>query len=93
MTAWAAVVFTRYMMLALLNRMQTDDRTVGQLFYHVCEELADITLVEAYYLLMEAFAEYTSKKLLLTEEQMKSMLESFMAVMPESLKQKLILCA
>ena len=83
MTAWTAIVFTRYMILALLNRMYSDDRTIGELFYHVCEELADITWLESYCLLMAAFFELVSEKLLLTENQMKAMLEGFMRVFPE----------
>jgi len=85
MTAWTAIVFTRYMMLALLSRMYSDDRTVGELFYCVCEELADITWLESYCLLIEAFAKYVSEKLLLTEEQMKTMFEGFIAIFPELL--------
>ena len=80
MTAWTAIVFTRYVMLTLLNRMYSDDRTVGELFYRVCEELADITWQESYCLLIEAFVKYVSEKLLLTEEQMKIMFKDFMRI-------------
>jgi hypothetical protein len=33
MTAWVAIVFTRYMLLAYLNRNEIDDMTSGALFY------------------------------------------------------------
>ena len=52
MSAWVSVVFARYVMLAYLNRLDVDERTTGELFYSVCDELADITLLEAFELLM-----------------------------------------
>ena len=42
MSAWVSVVFARYVMLAYLNRLDVDERTAGELFYSVCDELADI---------------------------------------------------
>jgi IS4 transposase len=51
MTAWVAIVFTRYMMLTLENRIQKDDRSLGELFFHNCAELSDITKIEALRLL------------------------------------------
>ena len=33
MTAHVAIVFTRYMMLAIEQRQNTDMRTIGELFY------------------------------------------------------------
>lgn len=42
MTAYIAVVFARYVMLALENRLQRDERAFGSLFFAVCDELSDI---------------------------------------------------
>lgn len=92
MTAWVAIVFARYMMLAYLNRVETDDRTAGELFYHVCGELADISLLEAFHLLMKFFAEYAAEKFQLMNEELEAMLDAFVAMLPASLRKRLLLC-
>ena len=52
LVAHTTIVFMRYMFLAYQNRTQTDDRTFGELFYACCEEVADISFVEALYRIM-----------------------------------------
>ena len=39
----------RYMFLAYQCRMETDRRSFGDLFYACCEEVADISFMEALY--------------------------------------------
>ena len=92
MTAWVAIVFARYMMLAWLNRVETDDRTTGELFYHACDELADITLLEAFQLLMKFFAEYVAGKFQLAEEDLQVILDAFVEMLPAPLRKRLLLC-
>jgi len=41
------IVMTRYIFLAIEQRMHEDPRTIGSLFYACCEEMKDLTLVEA----------------------------------------------
>ena len=45
--AHTTIVFMRYMFLAYQCRMETDHRTFGDLFYACCDEVADITFLEA----------------------------------------------
>ena len=47
--AHTSIVFMRYMFLAYQCRMQTDQRTFGDLFYACCDEMADISFIEALY--------------------------------------------
>lgn len=47
-----SIVFMRYMFLAYQNRIETDDRTFGELFYACCQEVSDISFVEALYRIM-----------------------------------------
>jgi len=47
--AHTTIVFTRYMFLAYRCRMETDHRTFGDLFYACCDELSDISFIEALY--------------------------------------------
>jgi len=45
--AHTTIVFMRYMFLSYQCRMETDHRTFGDLFYACCDEVADITFLEA----------------------------------------------
>lgn len=47
--AHTTIVFMRYMFLAYQCRMETDHRTFGDLFYACCDEVADISFMEALY--------------------------------------------
>jgi len=58
MVAHTTIVFIRYIMLALESRNGEDPRTIGNLFYICCDELQDISLVDALqriFSLMERF--------------------------------------
>ena len=52
LVAHTTIVFMRYMFLAYQNRIETDDRTFGELFYACCQEVSDISFVEALYRMM-----------------------------------------
>jgi hypothetical protein len=52
LVAHTSIVFMRYMFLAYQNRIETDNRTFGELFYACCEEISDISFVEALYRIM-----------------------------------------
>ena len=90
MTAWVAIVFTRYMLLAYLNRLETDDRATGELFERVCEELADITYVEALQLMLKTIADTLQEEFCLPEDELCSMLNAFVAVLPATLRKRLL---
>jgi len=45
--AHTSFVFMRYMFLAYQCRIQTDHRSFGDLFYACCEEVSDISFIEA----------------------------------------------
>lgn len=47
-TAHVAIVFLRYMLLAVEARLEQDPRTVGPLFCLICDEIADSTFVETF---------------------------------------------
>jgi hypothetical protein len=48
----ATVVMIRYMFLSFRQRLYSDQRTVGSLFHACCEEVGDLTLLEAMQRLM-----------------------------------------
>ena len=62
LTAHVAIVFTRYMLLAMEQRQNEDQRTLGELFFFLVDEMADITFSRSLCILMDAyFTEYESK--------------------------------
>ena len=93
MTAYVAIVFARYMMLAIENRTRRDDKTFGELYCLVSNELSDITWIEAFRLLMEVFMTAICDKLSLTDKELDVLLETFIEALPEMLKRKLLKCA
>ena len=55
LTAHVAIVFARYLMIALEQRRNEDDRSLGEIFYFFTDELADITFAESFRIILEAF--------------------------------------
>ena len=45
--AHTSIVFMRYMFLAYQNRICKDHRTIGELFYACCDEIKDISFIQA----------------------------------------------
>ena len=50
--AHTSIVFMRYMFLAYQYRITADHRTFGELFYACCDEIRDISFMEALYRLL-----------------------------------------
>lgn len=92
MTAHTAVVFTRYMMLSVENRKESDIRTLGETFYFFADELSDITWIQAFHMIMKIFMNTISDKLSLTSEELDKLLDAFLAALPKELKGSLRLC-
>ncbi len=55
--AHTTIVFMRYMFLAYQCRMETDQRSFGDLFYACCEEVADISFMQALYRILTLAAD------------------------------------
>ena len=80
--AQTAIVYLRYIMLACEARATTDPRTCGELFYLVCDELKDMTFLEALMILLNAFLVETRNELVLTEQQIETMFYIFVNKIP-----------
>ena len=93
MTAHTAVVFTRYMMLSVENRKESDIRTLGETFYFFSDELSDITWIQAFHKIMQIFMNTLSDKLSLSSEELDKLLDAFILALPKELKGSLRLCA
>ncbi len=88
-TAHTAVVFARYMMLAVENRESEDPRTLGELFAYYIDEIADITFIQAFQLIMEVFSNMMTEKFELSEEEISSMIDDFISVLTPSMQRQL----
>ncbi|MCD8214213.1 MAG: transposase [Clostridiales bacterium] len=51
------IVFTRYILLEWLRRNENDEKTYGELFFRLCEDIQDIDLTTALHSLMTLFTE------------------------------------
>jgi hypothetical protein len=77
----ASLVMLRYTMLSYENRMSRDDRTHGELFRYLCEELADLTFTEAMRLLF-SLLKTAASKMALTVEKLEELFAQFMTDLP-----------
>ena len=79
LVAHTTIVFTRYIWLALAQRMNNDPRTLGTLFHAECDELRQVTFMEALTLLLRQLEQLIKAFAELITTPIKEMLEEFMA--------------
>ena len=89
LTAHVAIVFTRYLMIALEQRKSEDDRSLGEIFFFFTDELADITFGESFGIIITAMMDSICAIFQPTEEQMELFIEMFMGRLPEYLRRSL----
>lgn len=92
MTAHVAIVFTRYMMLAVEQRERVDERSLGELFFISTEELADITLTAAIELIILEFVKQLEQSDIMDSSKLEAMVADFMASLPHQIKQVNSVC-
>ena len=93
MTAYVAIVMARYMMLAVEQRMNTDERSFGELFALTAEEMPDIRFVEALELLrsrMDAIIEEYPEA---EEALVRKMRDAFLETLSQVFRDRLAKCA
>lgn len=91
-TASASLVFIRYMILAMEVRRNTDERTIGELFYIMCDELEDIKLMHALALLLELLCQAVDT-LSLSSKTIEKLKCAFLESLPLNLRGRLPLSA
>lgn len=89
LTAHTAIVFTRYMLLALEQRGNEDLRTLGEIFYYLVNEIADTTFAHTMQILMQAMVASMQEFLKLTEDQIASFMADFASRLPKYLQKAL----
>lgn len=93
LVAHTSIVFARYIMLALARRTSNDPRTLGSLFHAGCDELRQVSFVEALQLLMNLLEQMIKSFADKMVAPIKAMLEAFMEGIPGLLRRSLLLPA
>ncbi|CCK83323.1 Transposase [Lactobacillus equicursoris 66c] len=89
LTAHTAFVFLRYMFISVSKRDDEDDRTIGELFYYMINELADITFHHSLQILVEVMFESVKEIFQPTEEQMERFTSAFISRLPKYMQEAL----
>lgn len=89
LTAHVAIVFTRYLMIAMEQRRNEDDRSLGEIFFFCTDELADITFRESFRIILTAMINSIYAIFQPTEEQMDLFIEMFFSRLPEYMRRSL----
>lgn len=89
LTAHTAIVFTRYLMIAMEQRRGEDNRTLGEIFFFFTDELADITFLESFQIILTAMIDSICAIFQPTKEQSDMFIEMFIGRLPEYLRKYL----
>lgn len=93
LTAHTSIVFARYMMLALEQRHNTDERSLGELFYLTIDELEDLHYLDALAALLSLLMDCAKEAEILDEAQINQLLDLFVAKLPNLWRKCLKQCA
>jgi hypothetical protein len=93
MLAHTTIVFMRYAMLALESRNSNDLRTIGDLFFYMCDEVEDIKFSASLMLMIELLRSILNENPIISEEVAHQIMDAFIQALPEVWTQKLKLSA
>ena len=93
LTAHVAIVFTRYLMIAIEQRRSEDNRTLGEIFFFFTDELTDITFGESFQIIITAMIDSVCAIFQPTEEQLALFIEMFVGRLPDYIRNSLIKAA
>lgn len=83
LTAHCAIVFVRYLLLAMEQRKNEDQRTLGEIFFFFVDEMADITLLHSYYIIVEAMLASLQELFRLRDTQLAEFVADFESRLPK----------
>jgi len=91
LTAHTTIVYLRYIMLAMECRYHDDNRTCGELFFLMFDELLDLKLDESIRLLMDAMFKSTEKTFNPSDDAKRDFCSTFLGELPPYLREKFVL--
>ena len=89
MCGHVAVVFTRYMILAVNRRYSNDHRSLGEIFFFMVDEIADITFDDSMQIIFTALFEAISVVFQPTEAKMTEFISTFLGGLPDYMQKAL----
>ena len=89
LTAHVAIVFTRYLMIAMEQRRSEDSRTLGEIFFFFTDELRDITFGESFQIILTAMIDSVCAIFQPTETQLELFIEMFAGRLPGYIRNSL----
>jgi hypothetical protein len=88
-TAHISLVFTQYMMLSYMRRLNTDERSIGELFLSMIEEIKDAAFDNALELILYMFIDKVCQTEPHLQEKLYAMAELFIDSLPDMMKNQL----
>lgn len=79
-------MFTRYIVLSWQNRCSTDQRTLGGLFYELCDEISDLDWAVALGQLIELFQDVLKESNKKIQKLIQCQLQHWIAGLPNYIK-------
>jgi len=80
------IVFTRYIVLSWQNRCSTDQRTLGGLFYDLCDEISDLDWAVALGQLLELLSDVLKESNKKIQKLIQCQLQQWIAGLPNYIK-------
>ena len=93
LNAHVSLVFSRYMLLSLQQRCNTDERTIGELFLLMVDEIADTTFAHAMKLIVDIMLQTVQEHFGLSDDQLNAFVRKFFDRLPASYQHFLVLPA
>ena len=87
--AHVAIVFVRYLMIAMEQRRTDDNRTLVEIFFFITDELTDITFGESFQIIITAMIDGVCAIFQPTEEQLTLFIEMFVGKLPDFIRNSL----
>ncbi|WP_346208008.1 transposase [Caldifermentibacillus hisashii] len=81
------IVFTRYILIAWQMRKEEDPKTIGNLFYILCEDVKDIDFITALQSLIDLFQTLAEAKVSLNMDNFKNQMNKWLVTIPNYIKQ------
>ena len=89
LTAHVSIVFARYMMLSVMQRCNTDDKTICELYFCLMDELDDITFSQSMRIIIDALIESVMEYFHIIEQQLEEFMSGFVQRLPKYMQKAL----
>lgn len=87
--SYVSLVLIQYMMLSIMERNDIDDRTMGELFFFMCDQIADLSAEAAMTLLLRALFEDITQSFRFSQQEQTRLMEIFLKHLPEAIGKNL----